>query len=73
MLDLMTKQRFSETIERYALDKKCSYVDAITLWCEENEMEIDVAAKLVNGVIKEKLRVEYQDLNFLPKGAKLPI
>jgi len=73
MLDLMTKQRFSQIIEETVLEKRLSYMDAICWWCEQNEMEIDVAAKLVNGVIKEKLRVEYQDLNFLEKGAKLPI
>lgn len=69
----MTKQKFSHTIEQVVLDKKISYMDAICWWCEKNEMEIDVAAKLVNGVIKEKIRAEAMDLNFLEKQAKLPI
>jgi hypothetical protein len=69
----MTKQKFSHTIEKVVLDKKISYMDAICWWCEKNEMEIDVAAKLVNGVIKEKIRAEAMDLNFLEKQAKLPI
>lgn len=48
-------------------------MDAVCWWCETNEMEIEVAAKLLNTVIKGKLEVEAQDLNFLAKGARLPI
>ena len=73
MLDLMTKQKFSQIIEETVKDKRISYMDAICWWCEKNEMEIDVAAKLLNGVIKEKIRAEAMDLNFLEKSAKLPI
>ena len=50
-------------------------MDAIVWYCERNEMEVEVAAKLLNGIIKTKLEAEAMDLNFLstPKGSKLPI
>jgi hypothetical protein len=73
MLDLMTTQKFSIMIEETVKDKRLSYMDAIVWWCEKNEMEIEVAAKLCNGVIKEKLRYEAQELNFLEKPNRLPI
>lgn len=73
MLDIMTSQKFSLIIEDTTRQKRLSYMDAIVWWCEQNEMEIETAAKLINGVIKEKIRVEAQDLNYLEKSARLPI
>ena len=71
--EIMTSQKFSLLIEQMVLDKQCSYMDAIVLYCEKNEMEIESAAKLVNIKIKQQLEIEYGELNFLPKAAKLPI
>ena len=73
MLDLMTSAKFSIMIEKAVQQHRLSYMDAIIWWCEEHEMEIEVAAKLCNGVIKEKLRYEAQELNFLEKPNRLPI
>jgi len=73
MLDLMSSQKFSIIIEETVKDKRLSYMDAIVWWCEYHEMEIEVAAKLCNGVIKEKLKYEAQELNFLEKPNRLPI
>lgn len=53
--------------------KRIPYMDAIVWYCEKNEMEIEVAAKLCNNVIKEKLRYEAEELNFLERPARLPI
>jgi hypothetical protein len=55
------------------MEKRISYMDAVCWWCEKHEMEIEVAAKLLNTVIKAKLEVEAQDLNYLAKSARLPI
>lgn len=73
MVDVMTTAKFSEIIERTVIDKRISYLDAVIWYCEKNELEIDVAAKLLNTTIKSKLEVEAQDLNFLAKGARLPL
>lgn len=73
MLDLMTSAKFSILIEKTVQEHRLSYMDAIVWWCEQHEMEIEVAAKLCNGVIKEKLRYEAQELNFLEKPNRLPI
>lgn len=72
-LDVMTRQKFSETIERIVSEKQISYMDAITWWCEKNDFEIEVAAKLINAQIKERIKVEAQDLNFIEKTARLPL
>lgn len=48
-------------------------MDAVVLYCEEQEMEIESAAKLLNVKIKGQLEAEARDLNFLPRENKLPI
>jgi hypothetical protein len=73
MIDVMTKDKFSFIIERIVRDDRLSYIDAIVFWCEENQMEVETAAKLVSPVIKEKMLVECQDLNIIKKTARLPI
>ena len=72
-LEVMTSAKFSHTIEEIAYSKKIPYMDAIVWYCDKNEVEIEVAAKLINAVLKSKIEAEEQDLNFLPKVAKLPL
>lgn len=69
----MTRTTFSDTIEKLVCEKKISYMDAIVHYCENNELEIESAAKLLNSIIKSKIECEAQELNFLPKTAKLPL
>ena len=74
-LEIMNVSKFSKIIEEVVIDKRIPYMDAIVWYCENNEMEVEVAAKLLNGIIKAKIEAEAIDLNFLstPKGSKLPI
>jgi len=73
MIDVMTKDKFSMLIETMVRDHRISYLDAIVHWCEENEMEVETAAKLISPLIKEKMLVEAQDANVIKKSARLPI
>jgi hypothetical protein len=70
---MASKEEFSVTIERFAKQKRCSYMDAVILYAEENEIEVESAARMISQSLKEKIEVEAQDLNFLPKSARLPI
>lgn len=70
---MTSKEEFSVIIERFAKDKRCSYMDAIILYAEENNIEVESAARMISQSLKEKIEVEAQDLNFLPKSARLPI
>jgi hypothetical protein len=36
-------------------------------------MEVESAAQMISTNIKDKIEVEAQDLNFLPRAARLPI
>jgi hypothetical protein len=66
---------FSLTIEKIASEKKTSYMDAILLHCEQTGFEVEVAAKLISGALKSKIKIEAEELNFLPKSntVKLPL
>jgi len=73
MIEVLNKEKFSQMIERLVIEKKIPYMDAIVWWCEENEFDIEDTAKLLCPLIKEKVKVEAQDLNYLEKSARLPI
>lgn len=66
---------FSFEIERIVEEKDVSYIDAVVLYCEQTGFEIELAAKLVSGALKSKIKLEAEDLHFLPKSNtnKLPI
>ena len=69
----MTKAKFSIIIEKLVHEKQLTYMEALVYYCDNNELEVETAAKLINPVIKSKIEVEAQDLNFLPKTSKLPL
>jgi len=59
---------FSYEIEKLVLNKSLSYIDAVIYYCEKNDLEVEVIAKMVTGALKSKIKLEAEDLNFLPKS-----
>jgi len=72
-LEVLTTAKFSTMIEEIVRDKRIPYMEAVVHYCETENMEIEVAAKLLSAVVKSKIEAEAQDLNYLPRVAKLPI
>jgi hypothetical protein len=64
---------FSLHIENIVQEKNISYIDAVLLYCKENFIEPQDVAKLVNKSLKDKLEMNFQDENLLPKKAKLDV
>ena len=66
---------FSMSIETLARDKDMSVMDAIIEHCTNTGLEIEVAAKLISTSLKAKIKIEAEELHFLPKSntAKLPV
>jgi len=64
-----------ETIEDMVTKYSISYMDAVIYYCEENNIEIEVFAKAIksNDMMKAKIQIEAENLNFLPKSSTLPI
>ena len=69
----MTPKQFALVIEKRASKKKISHMDAVLDYCNEKEIEPDQITHLINRNLKEKIKMNAQDLNFLPKTATLPI
>ena len=71
----ISRDKFVEDIERLVLETKQSYIDAIVSYCEANNIDIESVNKLVSKPLKEKLRYEATELNYLKRTshAKLPL
>jgi uridylate kinase len=67
------KNRFSMMIMNLAIEEKIDHMDAIATYCERNNLEIEVAATLVNESLKSIIQGEAMELRYLPRGSKLPL
>ena len=67
------KNNFSIAIEEIAAEHNVSYIEDVTLYCEQTGLEVELAATLVNDILKSKIRSEAQVLRYLPRTSKLPI
>jgi hypothetical protein len=72
-LQTQTSSEFYIKIQELVNDTRLSYMDAILYYCEQNGMEPESIAQIVNGKLKAQIREEAEELNFLPKTAKLPL
>tara|TARA_B110000196_G_C20618429_1_gene418433 strand:- start:101 stop:325 length:225 start_codon:yes stop_codon:yes gene_type:complete len=72
-LQTQSSSEFYIMIQELVEHTKLSYMDAVLHYCDQNGMEPETAAQLVNGKLKVQIREEAEELNFLPKTAKLPI
>jgi hypothetical protein len=72
---MMSSDIFYSDIDNLVKTHKLTYMDAIVLYCERNNVEIETAAAMIKGNfrIKSQLQQEGEQLHFLPKTAKLPV
>ena len=70
----MNSKEFSLQIEKIVQEKKgISYMDAILKYCEENELDPGTVAPMITKTLKDKITIEAQNLNYLPKTGQLPV
>jgi hypothetical protein len=72
-MTLNTSKTFSMEIERLAIDKNISHMDAVLDYCRRQDIEPDTVSRLISKSLKEKIEANARDLNFLPRQAQLPI
>ena len=68
--------RFAQEIETLVqVNKNMNYIDAIVHFCDQNSIDLESVPKLIPKPLKEKIKYEAQELNFLKRTsrAKLPI
>jgi hypothetical protein len=71
----ISRDKFAEEIEALVLRTKMNYIDAIVEYCEQNNIEVDTVGKLISKPLKEKIRYDAVQLNYLKKTTmgKLPL
>lgn len=67
------KNQFSMMIMEMAIRERIDHMDAITTYCELNNLEIEVAATLINDSLKDIIEDEAMEMRFLPRAGKLPL
>ena len=65
----LNKDNFAEDIEHLVLSSGMNYIDAIVEYCSTNNIEIESIGKLVSKPLKEKLRYDANQLNYLKESA----
>jgi len=68
-------REFFDKIEALVWQYDIEYIDAIVLYCEKNNIEVESVSSLIknNEFIKSKIQIEAENLNYLPKTARLDI
>ena len=68
--------RFAQEIEALVqTNVDMNYIDAIVYFCEQNNIDVESVPKLISKPLKEKIKYEAMELNFLKRSsrAKLPL
>jgi len=73
LFNMFTSERYNNEINEIVDTTKMSFLDAIMYHADENGLESETVAGLINIKTKNKLREEAEALNFMPKTSKLPI
>lgn len=68
-----TANEFSLHIEQLVREKKMSYMDAVLDYCKQNFLEPDDISSLINKSLKDKIEMDFRELNYLPKQATLDV
>ena len=71
----LTPSKFSLEVEKIVAEEGMNYIDAICHYCEINGIEVDSVTKLISKPLKERLKYDAINLNFMKKTsrAKLPL
>lgn len=72
---MISTDKFYKDVDNLVKTHNLSYIDAVVHYCTKNEIELEVAASMIKSNYRIKSHVQYEgeELNFLPKSARLPI
>jgi hypothetical protein len=63
--------RFAQEIENLVqVNIEMNYIDAIIHFCEHNNIDLESVPKLISKPLKEKIKYEAMELNFLKKTSR---
>ncbi len=63
--------RFAQEIEKLVqYNEDMNYIDAIIHFCENNNIDLESVPKLISKPLKEKIKYEAMQLNFIKKTSR---
>lgn len=63
--------RFAQQIEELVqINIEMNYIDAIVYFCEQNSVDLESVPKLISKPLKDKIKFEAMELNFLKKTSR---
>ena len=63
--------RFAQEIESLVKENpELNYIDAVVTFCERNSIDLESVPKLISKPLKEKLKCDAMELNFLKKTSR---
>lgn len=67
----LCQDKFSNDIEQLVKDNaEMNYIEAICHYCDENNIEIENVTKLISKPLKEKLKCNATNLNYLKRTSR---
>lgn len=70
-LKFLCSSKFSEIIEDIVKNNpEMNYIDAIVYYCEQHNLDIESITKLISKPLKDKLRCDATNLNYLKRTSK---
>ena len=66
-------ETLAQTIERWVIAKRMSYLDAVIYYCAEKNIEPELIAGTLGDKIRGELANDAQRLHFIPKFNQLPL
>jgi Phage late-transcription coactivator len=73
MPTIAEKDAFSLIIQDRAQKQNIDHIEAITDYCEETGLEVEVAATLTNPTLRSIIEIEARKKRFLQKSSQLPV
>ena len=67
-MSIMTPNKFAIIVENIVRKKRCNYIDAIVLYCTENQIDPSTTKSMINKQLKEKIAYEASSLNMLKEN-----
>ena len=66
--------RFAQEIEELVqVNRDMNYIDAIVHFCEQNNIDLESVPKLISKPLKEKIKCDALELNFMKKTSRAKI
>ena len=63
--------KFAQQIEELVqINIEMNYIDAIVYFCEQNRVDLESVPKLISKPLKDKIKFEAMELNFLKKTSR---